>query len=110
MFLWRSIFWLAAAYFVIGPNVNISDSVNELSSRALKGTQRIIVEQVNNVNCTSAECAGTKAFMSAGLNSLASAAPAKRAQNERRDQHPVTTKRSANIIAPIPHPRPIRAG
>jgi len=110
MVLIRSVFWLTAAYFVIGPNVNISDSVNDFSTQALQGTQRMVVDQVNNVNCKTLECVGAKFAIATGLNSALNAPAPRRAQNEQQSRHPVTAKRSANIVAPIPHKRLIRAG
>ncbi len=109
MVLIRSMFWLAAAYLVIGPTFNISDSVSGFSAQAFEGTQQMIASQVSNVNCTTLQCAGTKAAISAGLNSV-SIAPVPGTVNQDRQDTTTPTDQGGNISAPIPHPRLTRAG
>jgi len=109
MVLIRSMFWLAAAYLVIGPTFNISDSVSGFSAQAFEGTQQMIANQVSNVNCTTLQCAGTKAVISAGLNSVSNATT----PGVANEDHPNTTAPTSpggNVSAPIPHPRLTRAG
>ncbi len=109
MVLIRSMFWLAAAYLVVGPNANISGSLTDFGAQAFAGTQEVITNQVNNVNCTTLQCAGAKAVISAGLNSV-SIAPVSAAANKDNPNTTTPTDQGGNISAPIPHPRLTRAG
>lgn len=92
----RSIFWLTLAYVVIKPAVDLPDA-NALSTQAMAAGSRIIAEQIQTIDCDSFECIGGKAIAAAALQSSPSVSAPMHVQ-------------SPTNLAPMPRPRPDRAG
>ncbi len=109
MVLLRSIFWLTAAYFIIGPNVTIPVAVNQLSAQTLQGAKQMVAAQLDNVNCTSLQCSGAKAVIAASLNAKANGAPGTSGQNDGKTAPGAIYNKTDSTI-PIPRPRLLRTG
>ena len=92
----RSVFWLTLAYIVIKPAVDLPDA-NALSAQAMAAGSRVIAEQIQTIECDSFECVGGKAIAAAALQSSPSAGVSMHVPSP------------ANL-APMPRPRPDRAG
>ncbi len=92
----RSVFWLTLAYVVIKPAVDLPDA-NALSAQAMAAGSRVVAEQIANIECDSFECMGGKAIAAAALQSSPSVGA------------PMHVQPTINL-APMPRPRPDRAG
>ena len=91
----RSVFWLTAAYLVIKPGVDLPDG-NAVAAQALAAGKQVVAEQVSAIPCDSFECIGGKAVAAAVLSSASADVPVQ--------DFP------AGNPAPLPRPRPHRAG
>lgn len=100
MILVRSTFWLAVAYFAIGPQLDFSESVDDLSAQAMHSGQNFVTERINATRCSSLECMGAKLTISASLD----AAPEPFVVIP-PDQNGIST-----LIVPVPEPRLPRTG
>ena len=92
----RSVFWLAVAYMVIRPGVDLPDG-NAVAAQAMAAGTSVVSEQIERVQCADFACAGGKVVIAAALQSSPSA------------DLPMHVT-SANSPAPIPRPRPDWAG
>ncbi|WP_224701705.1 hypothetical protein [Devosia aquimaris] len=92
----RSVFWLTVAYLVIRPGADLPDT-GAMAAQAMAAGSQVVASQVNAIECTSLTCLGGKAVVAATLQQTAAALPP-------------TTPASSGIVAPIPRPRPDRAG
>ncbi len=113
MVLLRSIFWLTAAYFIIGPNVAIPVSVNQLSAQTLQGAKQMVAGQIGNINCTSLQCSGAKAVIAASLSVKANGAPDHGAQNNGKNDGQTASSaiyKQTDSTIPVPRPRLLRTG
>lgn len=92
----RSVFWLTVAYMVIKPGVDFADA-QAMSTQAMAAGQQVIAEQIQAIECDSFQCAGGKAVIAAALQSSPSVG---------------TPMHESPTIgpAPMPRPRPDRAG
>lgn len=100
MVLVRSAFWLTLAYFAIGPRIDYAQTVDDLSSQALASGQQLVLEKVNNTQCSSLECAGAKMILSASLGNEA---------GQQNSTGPVVHA-ALGTVAPLPRPRLERTG
>ena len=91
----RSVFWLTVAYMVIKPGVDFADA-QAMSAQAMAAGQQVIAEQIQAIECDSFQCVGGKAIAAAALQSSPSVGP----------MHELPTIGPA----PMPRPRPDRAG
>ena len=97
MFLFRSAFWLIAAFMVIHPGVDINAAASRLSAQAVAKGQDLIVEQIMATDCTTIQCVGGKAVLAAALPKIPSAGL------------PMLDLPAEDLV-PLPRPRPNRAG
>lgn len=99
MFLLRSAFWLGLAFMVMMPHdTDLGASAGALSAKAMAAGEKLIVEQIGQVPCTSITCAGSQAMLAALITSTSSAGTP-------MHQTPVTID-----PIPVPRPRPDTAG
>lgn len=98
MKLVKSIFWLSVAFVAIGPQVNAVDSVDTLSRQAIEGGAGMVSGQLQQIECTTLECVGTKVVISSGLDMVTDALP---------EQPPALDD---SQIVPFPLPRLERTG
>jgi hypothetical protein len=99
MFLLRSAFWLGLAFMVMMPHgTDLGASAGALSAQAMAAGEKLIVEQIGQVPCSTIKCAGSQAMIAALITSTPSAGTP-------MHQTPVTTD-----PVPVPRPRPDRAG
>lgn len=99
MFLVRSAFWLGLAIVVLQPQSwDVGEQASALGDKAFDAGRQAVVQQVANIECTSIECVGGKALLHAsGISHNPSQAS--------------TMQDSPDIQpAPVPRPRPARAG
>ena len=94
MFLLRSAFWLTAALLVIKPSTDFHAASAALSDAALRNGQQLISEQIAAAPCSTLQCVGGKALLSAALQP----APASIAA-------PKATPVAATIALPRPRPQ-----
>lgn len=97
----RSVFWLALAYMVIKPGVDLPDA-NALSAQAMAAGSRVIAEQISTIECDSFQCAGGKALAAHTLDTITP-----------HPSPPVATpmhEQATANLAPVPRPRPDWAG
>jgi len=92
----RSVFWLAVAYMVIRPGVDLPDA-NAVAAQAMAAGSVVVSEQIRRVECTDIGCVGSKAILAAALQPSPSVG---------LPMHEMPT----NSPAPIPRPRPDWAG
>lgn len=92
----RSVFWLTVAYMVIKPGVDFADA-QAASARAMAAGQQVIAEQIQAIECDSFQCIGGKAIAAAALQPSPSVG---------LPMHELPTIGPA----PVPRPRPDRAG
>ena len=97
MFFLRSAFWLTVAFFLIRPDVDLHAAASNLSGQAMVQGQQFIAQQIAATECTTIECAGGKAVLTAVLPQLPQAG------------HPMHDSPVADVV-PLPRPRPHRAG
>jgi hypothetical protein len=98
MFLFRSAFWLAAAYIVIQPvGLDLGAAAGALSDQAVSAGRQVAVEHVEMAECATIECAGGKLMLAAAL------------QSSPLVDHSMQDSPTASI-APVPRPRPSWAG
>lgn len=97
MFLLRSVFWLAVAFMVIRPEVDMRQTAAVLSNEAMARGSQFVAAQIDAIDCDSFTCAGGKALASAALTS------SPRAGAPMHDQ-------PASGAVPLPRPRPHQAG
>lgn len=86
----RSIFWLAVAYMVIKPGVDLPDT-GALQAQALAAGTQVVAQQVGNIECDTLQCIGGKAVIAAALQSSPPVG---------LPMHETPT------ISPVPYPRP----
>ena len=103
MFLLRSTFWLAVAYFALVPQFDISRSVADVSSQALSAGQQLVSERLDATQCSTLDCMGAKLVITASLNSLS------------KDLNPAEgvvhgTATPVDFPVPVPLPRLSRPG
>jgi hypothetical protein len=91
MFLLRSAFWLTVAFLVLTPRADLSATAGALSSQAMAAGQHVIAEQITSNACTTLQCQGGKAAISAILSS-----------NPSVD----STMQDSSSAVPFPRPRP----
>lgn len=91
--IFRSVFWLTAAYMVIKPGVDLPDA-NALSQQAMAAGSQVIAQQIDTIDCTSLECIGGKAI---AVHTLSSLSPQ------------LAPPAAPEALAPLPRPRPDRA-
>ena len=96
MFILRSIFWLALAFVVIVPKGAAPDAA-ALAQGAIESGRGMVAAQIDNLACTTIECAGGKAVLTAVLTS-------NRQVVAPMQDLPTTGE------APVPRPRLNRAG
>lgn len=99
MFLVRSAFWLGLAIVIIQPqNADFGAQAGILGEKALDTGRQVVSQHVEKVECTSIECIGGKAILAAsGIT--------------KNPQQASTMQDSPDLIlAPVPRPRPARAG
>jgi hypothetical protein len=92
----RSVFWLTVAYLVIRPGADLPDT-GAMAAQAMANGSQVVAAQIQAMPCDSLQCVGGKAVLAATLQQSAAASTVKA---------PVP----ADKIAPIPRPRPDRAG
>jgi hypothetical protein len=92
MFLLRSAFWLTLAFLVMGPQVDFGAAAGDLSATAVTAGQQMIVSTIQDVPCSSLECAGGRAMLAAAASSFPSVDTA--------------MQDSSNVPVPVPRPRP----
>jgi len=93
MFLLRSAFWLTVAFVVIAPkDADLGQKAQEMSAQAVAAGQQMIVAQILSSDCSSLECAGGKAVLTAVTTSLPSV------------EKPMQDKSKTPV--PFPRPRP----
>ncbi|VAW17726.1 hypothetical protein MNBD_ALPHA12-225 [hydrothermal vent metagenome] len=109
MLLLRSIFWLTAAYLIIGPNVTIPESMNQLSNQTLQGAKQVVAGQLDNINCTSLQCSGAKAVIAASLSAKSNPRAGNNAPNN-GNPAPKPIYEQTDSTIPIPRPRLVRTG
>lgn len=91
MFLLRSAFWLTVAFLLIAPkDVDLGQRAQDLGSQAVAAGQQVIVSQILSSECSSIECAGSKAVLAAVANQIPS----------------VEQPAQDTSITPVPIPRP----
>ena len=89
MFLFRSAFWLGLALLIIQPHgFGLVDSAEKLSTAAVEIGRGVALDSLDQVACTSLECAGAKLMAQSALNT------------------PRTTAPQADPSAPYPAPAP----
>lgn len=97
MFLLRSAFWLTVMFLIIAPkDFDLGKAAGDASQQALAAGRQAVVDQVLAAECTSIECAGSKA----AIVVLAG------------NQNPSTAafQPAATTPVPLPRPRPDRMG
>jgi hypothetical protein len=87
-FILKSVFWLSLAFAVLGPGFNAANLPHLLQQTTEQGSH-LVAESA--LECTSIECLGGHAVVSAGIGALSNA----------------TMPLIADII-PLPRPRPER--
>ena len=92
----RSVFWLTVAYLVIRPGADLPDT-GAMAAQAVAAGSQVVASHVDAIECTSLTCLGGKAVVAATLQQTAAALPA-------------ATPARTGAVAPIPRPRPDRAG
>ena len=118
MMLIRSTFWLTLAFLIIGPRVEMKDTLYELPRDAMRSAEQLVVEQVNAGECPSLECIGTRMAISAGMQAVSemgnSLVPAPRNSHSDKSENDHGNKNviqeQGGKIPPIPRPRITRAG
>jgi hypothetical protein len=92
MFLLRSAFWLTLAFLMMAPQFDFGTAAGDLSAKAVTAGQRMIVSTIEDVPCSSLECAGGRAVLAAAAKSFPSIDTA--------------MQDSSNVPVPVPRPRP----
>ena len=92
----RSVFWLAVAYMVIRPGVDLAQA-DALAAQTMAAGSRLVSEQINNIECADLACLGGKSVVTAAL---------KTSPPVELPMHAASTSK----LAPIPRPRPDWAG
>ena len=89
MFLLRSAFWLAIAFFVMSPkHVDLNTAADDIAAQALSAGQQFIVGQILDNSCAKALCRGAAiSFPSVD-----------------------TPMHDSSSTVPLPRPRPARMG
>jgi hypothetical protein len=99
MFLLRSAFWLGLAFMVMMPHgTDLGASAGALSAQAMAAGEKLIVEQIGQTSCTTLKCAGSQAMIAALIASPPSTGT------------PMHVSPVSIDPAPLPRPRPDRAG
>ncbi len=103
MFLLKSTFWLAVAYFALAPQFDMSRSVADVSSQALNAGKQLVSERVDATQCSTLDCVGAKLVITASLNSLS---------QDLNSQEGVAHGAAApiDLLVPVPLPRLSRPG
>jgi len=102
----RSSFWLAVAFLVIGPRVDIVTSLSDLSRGATQGAQELVQKQTDISTCKSVNCVGTKVMISAGMQAVTDLATS---ATRGKISETLVSNSSAQVIFPQPRPRIARA-
>ena len=92
----RSVFWLALAYMVIRPGVDLPDT-NALAAQAVAAGSQVVSAQIGRIECADIVCVGGKSVVAAALQPSPSVGV---------PMHGLPT----SSLAPIPRPRPDWAG
>jgi len=92
----RSVFWLTAAYLVIHPGAELPNA-NALGAQAMAAGSQVVSEQIGNIDCPDLTCAAGKTILAAALQPSPQVG---------LPMHGVPT----TSPAPVPRPRPDRAG
>ena len=92
----RSVFWLALAYMVIRPGVDLPDA-NALNAQAMAAGSQFVSEQIDKIECADLACSAGQMVVTAALQSSPPVG---------LPMHEMPTK----SLAPIPRPRPDWAG
>jgi hypothetical protein len=91
MFILRSAFWLTIAFVAIAPkHVDLGAAAADFSSQAMAAGQQLIVSQILESECSTVECIGTKAVVTAVLPKIPSS----------------DTSMQDSSFNPVPFPRP----
>lgn len=99
MFLLRSAFWLTLAFLVIRPgmDVDVGETAASLSREAMARGSQFVAEQIQSIECSEIQCLGGKALVTAALQSTPHVGVPKLAE-------------PAQLLVPLPRPRPDHAG
>ena len=99
MFLLRSVFWLTLAFLVIRPgmDVDMGESAASLSREAMARGSLFVAEQIQSIECTEIQCLGGKALATAALQTNLHVGVSMHGQ-------------PADLVVPLPRPRPDHAG
>ena len=98
-FILKSAFWLVAAFLVIRPGVDLPAAAGSVTAQAMAAGQSAIVAQIEKTECTTLECVGGKALLSAAVKSTA----------QPQAVAPMQISSTAET-APVPRPRPAWLG
>ena len=93
MFLLRSVFWLALAFAIIRPEVDMRDAATSLSGEAMSRGSQFVAQQIEAIDCETLQCHGGKAVAVAAISAPVVASA------------PIATPPTI----PLPRPRPDRA-
>ena len=104
MKLIKSAFWLGLAFMLVGPQIDLNQSVSEISENSIAATGSFLSNGINNVPCTSLECLGTKTMLSISMTKLSNQVHIA----NQTAQHEIIPN-GANV-APFPRPRLVRKG
>ena len=97
----RSVFWLAVAYMVIKPGVDLPDP-GALSAQAMAAGSQAIAAHIDSIECDSFQCMGGKALAAHTVETIAMQA----SPSVGLPMHEQPTTK----LAPVPRPRPDWAG
>ena len=98
MFVLRSAFWLTVMFLIIAPkDFDLGKTAGEASAQALKAGQQAIVSQVLASECSTLECAGTKAALTV-------------LSGNKFPSVDIPMQTTSNTPVPFPRPRPDRMG
>ena len=96
--LLRSIFWLSLAFMVIGPRIDYSNVMSDVSNNALNSGQQFLSEQTDISKCASIECIGSKVIISSSVQVV----------NDMAQNLSFSGADAPSLISPIPHARLMR--
>ncbi|MGV8854332.1 MAG: hypothetical protein ACOH2L_06765 [Devosia sp.] len=92
----RSVFWLTVAYMVIHPGAELPNG-HALGAQAMAAGSQVVSQQMDRIDCIDLTCAAGKTVIAAALQS---------SPLVDLPMHSLST----TSPAPIPRPRPDRAG
>ena len=101
MILIRSTFWLVIAFMIIGPRVDMTASISDLSKNASQEARNFVEQQTDIITCKSFDCIGTRIVLSAGAQAVSKfTSPPPLPENQAKEQVDTQT------VQISPHPRP----